>query len=102
MALLTVDRLHILQRLTGATVRVSLNDYDVTDRCVAADDEHGWAVLHAWDPHGARVVDVSGHTAVVLLVGEVAFVWRVEQKRHAWQWVNLRLAPWVPPAPRTY
>jgi len=100
MALLTIERMRVVRRLTGATVRVVFRDDDVTYRCVAADDEQGWCVLYVLDDTGARAVNWhTGQPMIELLTGDVVFVWTVHQKRHVWQWVFLRLMDhsWLPP-----
>ena len=75
MALLTIERLVLIRKLTGADVRIYLNDDDVTMRCYVADDEVGYVGVYP-SAHIGRRVDVHGNPVREVCWGVVRYVWR--------------------------
>ena len=52
--LMTIER-HGIERTKGRYLHVYLNGIDVTNRCMSADDRHGWAFLFVRTPEGAAI-----------------------------------------------
>lgn len=76
--LLTVDRHREIEARTGTFLRVIVWDEagarEVTSRCVAADDRHGWALCYVVDDEGRKQFDPKRRQmAMEILTGHVMF-----------------------------
>jgi hypothetical protein len=98
MALLTIDTHRKIKQLTGIELRVLVNGVDVTNRCMCADADAGWAlclyhdendraVLGRYISEAATAIQQDGTIRVVradepvteILEGAVRFVRRAER-----------------------
>jgi len=70
--LLTVARHKDLYDTEKIFLRVYVDDVDITDRCLSADDRHGWALVFDYDRQGRVRVDVNRkRIAARVVIGDV-------------------------------
>lgn len=62
---LTVERHWIVKLFTGIDLRVLVDGVDVTDRCIEASPEYGWAECYALNAEGHKYIDDATRKAVV-------------------------------------
>jgi hypothetical protein len=64
----------LMERTLRVIVQVDGRYIDVTDRCVSADDRHGWACCYRLNANGAKYIDPASRTAAMeILTGSVIF-----------------------------
>lgn len=74
IGLLTINR-HRWYRSRGIEIAVRIDNVDVTDRCVAADDRYNWAVLYRLDASGRKFIEHASVAIELIANARVEFTW---------------------------
>ena len=76
---LTLDRQRAIQHFTGINLRVLVNGVDVSDRCIEASAEAGWAWCFKLNADGKKYRDdATREAAREKLTGVVTYVRKAE------------------------
>lgn len=75
--LLNIDLHAKIQRFTGIFFLVLVDGVDVTNRCVSADAEAGWALCYRLNADGHKFVE-NDRVAIEVLEGRIEFIRRAD------------------------